>query len=421
MNIWNFIKKDWAIFFRDRGALLWLFILPLLFVVIFAGLARMSMGGATTEEVQDTRTPIPVVNLDADGELSGQFLDQLDRVQGFKADVYTASDAEQALEQFKIRRYVVIPADFSARLSQGERVTLSLILHPDADASTTQTLVDILSGVGDSLSLELQILDGIRQMGEMQASSPDVQDALSSERVLEQAKYQFDLSRESPLVAVVERTPLITEEKSMDLDLSASFVPGICVLFVFLSSTSVARSLFDERKSGTLRRLMSAPLSRAALMAGKMVPVFLLTLIQIIVIFTVGAFLLPVMGFGRLAVGNDPLAWAITSILIALCSTCLGVLISTLAKTEGQVSGISNALLWIAGFLGGAIFPAVFLQQIPVMNVLMKLVPQSWAITAYYDVLTRGKGLPDIWLNLVVLVGFSIVFFVIGVRRFKFE
>ena len=289
------------------------------------------------------------------------------------------------------------------------------------NSSSTQTLVDILSGVGDSLSLELQILDGIRQMGEMQANNPDVQNALNSERVLEQAKYQFDLSRENPLVAVVERTPLIAEEKSMDLDLSASFVPGICVLFVFLASTSVARSLIDERKSGTLRRLMSAPLSRAALMAGKMVPVFLLTIIQIIVIFTVGAFLLPVMGFGRLAVGNDPLAWAITSILIALCSTCLGVLISTLAKTESQVSGIGNALLWIAGFLGGAIFPAVFLQQIPLMNVLMKFVPQSWAITAYYDVLTRGKGLADIWLNMAVLAGFSIVFFVIGVRRFKFE
>jgi ABC-2 type transport system permease protein len=421
MNIWNFIKKDWAIFFRDRGAMLWLFILPLLFVTIFAGLARMSMGGATTEEVQDTRTPIPVVNLDVDGQLALQFLDQLDRVQGFKAEVYEAGAAEQALEQFKIRRYVVIPADFSARLSQGERVTLSLIIHPDADSSSTQTLVDILSGVGDSLSLELQILDGIRQMGEMQANNPEVQNALNSERVLEQAKYQFDLSRENPLVAVVERTPLIAEEKSMDLDLSASFVPGICVLFVFLASTSVARSLIDERKSGTLRRLMSAPLSRAALMAGKMVPVFLLTIIQIIVIFTVGAFLLPVMGFGRLAVGNDPLAWAITSILIALCSTCLGVLISTLAKTESQVNGIGNALLWIAGFLGGAIFPAVFLQQIPLMNVLMKFVPQSWAITAYYDVLTRGKGLADIWLNMAVLAGFSIVFFVIGVRRFKFE
>ena len=421
MNLWNFIKKDWAVFFRDRGAMLWLFILPLIFVIIFSGLARMSMGESSGEEEQDTRAPIPVVNLDTDGELAEEFIQQLDQVQGFKAEIYAAEAAEQALQRLKINRYVIIPEDFTAKLSQGERVSLSLVVHPDASSSTTQTLVDILSGVGDSISLELQILDGIRQMGEMQANNPDVQNTFSSERVLEQAESQFAASRENPLVSVVERAPVTSEEKSMELDLSASFVPGICVLFVFLSSTAVARSLFDERKSGTLRRLMSAPLSHATLLAGKMMPVFLLTLVQIIVIFAAGAFLLPLMGFGRLNIGEQPLAWAITSILIALCSTCLGVLISTMARTEGQISGVSNALLWVAGFLGGAIFPAVFLQQIPLMNVLMKLVPQSWAITAYYDVLTRGKGLADIWLNLVILAGFSIVFFAIGVRRFKFE
>jgi ABC-2 type transport system permease protein len=421
MNIWNFIKKDWALYFRDRGALLWLFILPVVFVTIFAGLARMSMGGSTEEEARDTRTPIPVVNLDVDGELADQFLDQVDKVQGFKAQVYEEDAARQALERLKINRYVVIPEDFTEKLSQGERVSLTLVVHPDADSSTTQTLVDILSGVGDSLSLELQILDGIRQMAVMQADNPDAQSMFNSERVLEQAKSQFDASREQPLVSVVERSPMISEEKSMDLDLSASFVPGVCVLFVFLSASSVARSLFDERKSGTLRRLMSAPLSHATLLAGKMVPIFLLTLIQIIVIFAAGAFLFPLMGFGRLNIGADPLAWAITSLIIALCSTCLGVFISSLARTESQVSGISNALLWVAGFLGGAIFPAVFLQQIPLMNLLMKLVPQSWAIISYYDVLTRGKGLVDIWQNLVILVGFSIVFFAIGVRRFKFE
>jgi ABC-2 type transport system permease protein len=213
----------------------------------------------------------------------------------------------------------------------------------------------------------------------------------------------------------------VAVEKTAQLDLSYTFVPGICVLFVFLSSTSVARSLFDERKSGTLRRLMSAPLSRATVLAGKMVPVFLLTLIQIVVIFAVGATLLPLLGWGRLPMGENPFALVVTSILIALCSTCLGVMISTLARTEGQVSGISNALLWVAGFLGGAIFPAVFLQQIPFMNIVMKLVPQSWAITAYYDVLTRGKGLVDMWPNLLVILGFSVVFFAIGVRRFKFE
>ena len=159
--------------------------------------------------------------------------------------------------------------------------------------------------MGDDLSLELQILDGIRQMGEMQANNPDVQTCLEQRACPGAGQVPVrPFPREPAGGSGRTHTPDPQKRTSPDLDLSASFVPGICVLFVFLSSTSVARSLFDERKSGTLRRLMSAPLSRATLLAGKMVPIFLLTLIQIIVIFAVGAFLLPVMGFGHLAVGQ---------------------------------------------------------------------------------------------------------------------
>ncbi len=420
MNIWNFIKKDWAIFFRDRGAMLWLFILPVVFIAIFSGLARMSLGSAGGEE-EEARTPINVVNLDSEGELAQDFVTRLDQAKGFRVASLELEAANEAIERFKINRYLLIPEDFSEKLAQGEHINLTLVVHPHANSSSTKTLMDIISGVGDDISLELQILDGIRQMGEMQADNPDMENTFTSERVARQAKEQFEASRERPLVVINERPPDVAVEKTAQLDLSYTFVPGICVLFVFLSSTSVARSLFDERKSGTLRRLMSAPLSRATVLAGKMVPVFLLTLIQIVVIFAVGATLLPLLGWGRLPMGENPFALVVASILIALCSTCLGVMISTLARTEGQVSGISNALLWVAGFLGGAIFPAVFLQQIPFMNIVMKLVPQSWAITAYYDVLTRGKGLVDIWPNLLIIIGFSVVFFAIGVRRFKFE
>ena len=420
MNIWNFIKKDWAVFFKDRGAILWLFILPLVFIVIFSGLARMALGSTGVEE-EDERSPISVVNLDSGGDLAEDLIERLDEVPGFRVVLYEAEAAEQAIQRVRINRYLLIPEDFSEKLSQSERVSLTVIVHPNADSGNTQTLIDIISGVADDLSLELQIIDGIYTMGEMQANNPDVQNTFNAERIVRQASEQFKRARTQPLVAINERPPATEEEAKPELDLSYTFVPGICVLFVFLASTAVARSLFEERKTGTLRRLMSAPLNRATLMAGKMVPIFLLTLIQIMVIFAAGAILLPLFGWGRLPLGESPLAWAVTSIVIALCSTCLGVLISTLARTEGQVSGISNALLWVAGFLGGAIFPAVFLQQIPLMNILMKLVPQSWAITAYYDVLTRGKGLADIWPNLLILLGFSVAFFVIGARRFKFE
>lgn len=421
MNVWNFLKKDWAIFFKDRGAMMWLFVLPVVFIAIFAGLARMSFGAPAATEEKDTRAAIAVVNLDQDGAISQQFIESLNRSKGFKARLYTQQEAEQLIQKYTIKRYLVIPAGFSSGLSNGEHVTITLVVHPDADPTTTQTIQRVINGIASDTSLELQILDGIRQMGEMQANNPAVQTGFNAERILSQARSQFEASRSRPLVGLVETTPASPAENKLDFDLSQTTVPGFAVLFVFLAASTVAHGIFEERKAGTLRRLLSAPLSRSTILAGKMVPVFLLTLVQVIFIFLAGALLLPLVGFGKLSIGSDPLAWGVTSILIALCSTCLGILIASIATTEGQVGGISNAVLWVAGILGGAFFPTFLIQQMPVLNVLSRLVPQSWATTAYYDILTRGKGLADIWLSLVMLLVFSAVFFFIGTRRFKFE
>ena len=78
-------------------------------------------------------------------------------------------------------------------------------------------------------------------------------------------------------------------------------------------------------------------------------------------------------------------------------------------------------MLWIAGFLGGAIIPAFILQQISVLNIISRLMPHFWATSAYYDLLARGRGLVDVLPNIGVLLLFSAVFFFIGLRRFRYE
>jgi len=218
--------------------------------------------------------------------------------------------------------------------------------------------------------------------------------------------------------------PRVLEEETQateDIDLSQTFVPGITVLFVFLAAQSVARNIFEEKRIGTFRRLLSAPLSRSDILTGKMVPILILTLIQIVFIFAIGAFVLPALGMGRLGIGEDPLAWVVASFVIALCASSLGLFISSVARTEGQISGLSNALLWVAGFLGGAIMPAFIYRTIPVLNFAAHLVPQYYAITAYTDILARGKTLVDILPFLAVLLGFTGLFFIIGIRRFRFQ
>ena len=76
-----------------------------------------------------------------------------------------------------------------------------------------------------------------------------------------------------------------------------------------------------------------------------------------------GVLLFPALGLGSMSLGNDPLALVLVCLVIVLCSTSLGILIASIAHSEGQIGGLSSALLWGAGFLGGSIVPAFMFPE----------------------------------------------------------
>ncbi len=422
MKIWNMIKKDFAVILRDRGALLWIFILPVVFIILFATLGARAVSEIGSETEGDNRKELVVVNQDENGNLSAQLLKELEASGNYRPVLVSLESAEQRLNKINIGLYLVIPEGFSDKLANGEKVTITIITHPNSSSETIEPVLKLIQGIAQDVSLELQLLDGLSRMGEMQSGNPDIQDAFNRERVIAQAKSQFEQARQEPLLTIRKRNPVEeTKSETPGADLNQTFVPGMTVLFVFLASTTVARAFFEERKAGSLRRLLAAPITRVELLLGKILPVFLLTLVQIVVIFSVGAILLPLFNLGSLNIGSDPLAWAVTSIVIAICSTCLGLLLAAIAKTEGQITGLSNALLWVAGFLGGALIPIFVIQSFPFLNILSRFVPQTWATLAYYDVLARGKGIIDVLPYLGVLLAFSAVFFFVGITRIKFD
>ena len=117
--------------------------------------------------------------------------------------------------------------------------------------------------------------------------------------------------------------------------------------------------------------------------------------------------------------GAEPLATVLVVVLIALCSSAFGILIAALARTEAQIGGLSTLLLWGMGFLGGGIMPLFFLEQF--LGPLPKIVPHYWANHALTNLMTRGLGLADVTTDMAVLLGFTALFFVIGLWRFDFD
>ena len=136
-------------------------------------------------------------------------------------------------------------------------------------------------------------------------------------------------------------------------------------------------------------------------------------------IFLAGVFLLPLVGVEPLNLSSDPLGLILASLALALCSTSLGILIAALAKTEGQVGGLSSALLWLAALIGGSFIPSDFLPDL--INNIARFVPHYWANQVYYGLILRGENLADVWIDIVVLLGFALLFFIVGVWRFDFD
>ena len=78
-------------------------------------------------------------------------------------ELYELEKAEQLMNKARLGRYLMIPANFSADLAQAKPISVELILHPNAGEQTTQAALQVIYGAARDISLELQILDGIRQ------------------------------------------------------------------------------------------------------------------------------------------------------------------------------------------------------------------------------------------------------------------
>ncbi len=418
MNALNIAIKDLQILFKDRSAVIQLLFVPLVFIVLFSG-ALGEIGKSSTEK--DTRIPLAVVDLDR-GQAAQTLLNGIEAAGGVRTEPYEQEKAQTQLEERKLDRFLIIPAGFTEDLNNHIPVTLRLTNHPDADAQQTEAVRLVVDGVAQDMALESQILLSLQQMGDMLASSPaEFQQAFSVERTQAQARSQFEKANTQPLVAVKQSTPTSNaakkEEETLNMTLLA--VPGCAVLFVFLTAQATANSIYEEKKYGSFRRLLASPLSKASLLTGKLIPNFIMALIQMAIIFGFGTLGLRLLGLQSVPLGNDPLALLLVIGLIALCSSALGLVIAAVARTEAQIGSVSTLLLWIMGLLGGALIPLFILERF--LGPLPKIIPHYWAIHALESLMIRGLDLASVTTEMLVLLGFTALFFTIGLWRFEYN
>jgi ABC-2 type transport system permease protein len=418
MGALSIAYKDLQIFIRDRGAVFLLFLLPFVFILGFSFIGQnVSLGGG--EDNETNLIKLDVVNLDT-GQASQDFLETLKATRKVDIILGEAAEVDEAIKASSTKFALFIPADFSEKLAADQQTNLTFKLHPAHSQTTVMAVERAISRAMREYLMVEYLNRGLEQMAEMQAANPEANETFSEERIRMQVEKQQAEAETRPLIAVIETTPEAEADEEVEIpSLGQVTVVGMTVLFVFLSSQNTALSIFTEKRIGSFRRLMAAPLGNFNLLTGKLLPNFILCLAQVAVILFTGGYLIRFMGLTPLDLSSDPLGLVLVTLAMALCSTSLGIFIAALVKTESQAGGISSLALFLAAFIAGSFVP-LFLFPEALAN-MARIVPHYWANQALYGLIFRGLTLAEIWPNIVALLVFSLIFFGVGLWRFKFD
>jgi ABC-2 type transport system permease protein len=198
-----------------------------------------------------------------------------------------------------------------------------------------------------------------------------------------------------------------------DYDQRAQASAGGLITWVFIPLLGASGLFAGERALGTLRRLLTTPTGKSTFMVGSIGGQFLAALAQMIILVLFGIYVM------RVPWGNSPLALVVVLITFGLAGVALGTALGTFVKTESQASNLSVMLGMSMALLGGCWWPMELFP--PGLQQAVKILPTTWAMSAMTDLTMRGGGLIDVLPEAAVLLGFAVVFFAVGVWRFRFE
>lgn len=189
-------------------------------------------------------------------------------------------------------------------------------------------------------------------------------------------------------------------------------LPGVMCLLLLITTTIVtAMGLSREREMGTLEQVLVTPVRPLHLLLGKMAPFAAIGLVDVLLVLTAGVWIFDVPARGNL------LVLAVGVSLYILCTLAIGLLISTLSRTQQQS--------FLAGFL--FVMPAILLSGVmtPILSmpawlqVITYVNPVRYAVEVLRANLLKGAGFVDLWPQLAILALMGTALLAVAADRFR--
>ncbi len=396
---WNDIRVE----FSERVTWIFFLVLPLVFTLIIGqglqGLSSSPSGGV------DNHYTLLVVDADH-SSLSNELVTTLAKSTIIRPLVKPAGEAQALFKDQQAAALLTIPTGFERSLMAGLGIDLSLEKLPN----DTRTLA-IDQGLSEALS---QINSAV------QAARTSVAQAeqIAPFRDADQRQSYFNagverarqLLQKPPARTELKQSPQATVQIATGFEQSS---PGQLVTWTLITLLGASEVFVNERLGGTLRRLLATPTPKATILLGKITARLGMGLFQMTIL----------IGFGALALGvNWGRSWtalALVAVAFALASVALGTLLGALVHSRSQASGLTIMFSMLLAALGGAWWPLEVTP--PAYQAVVKVLPTTWAMIGFNDVILRGQGITAILPVVGILIAFAVVFFILGIWRLRFQ
>lgn len=373
------------LYLRDKGDLAFSLLLP----IITVALIYAAFGGTTQFHIN-----AHVVNED-NGPYSEVLVDQLEAVDGVDVVLLTAADADAKLDESDVLLVLFIPEGFSDDLTSGEPAQLLFKQRGNA-GDEGQIARSIVQGIVGEMNKEFGVY---YQVGQVMQGTDIGQDqiALVVDNLLEE-------ERNRPLVEVKEET------LGGSSDFETRFLPGIVTMYVLFAVAMTARVIVEERRKGTLERLLSTRLSAGELFLGKFLANisrgFVQTLILLVLAYIVFQMFTPLTFIQSLVI----------ALVFTAAASAIGLVIASIARSEEGASWIAVVFSVICFMFGGTFFT---ITEGSAFYSLSRISINTYANDSFNTILTEGGALTDVGNNLIVLVGVMVVGLVLSRLLFR--
>lgn len=359
----TFIKKEFLHILRDKRSMLVLLGLPVVQLLIF--------GFAITTETRNCN--IAILDNSKD-EATQHIITRIESSTYFDIE-RTLSSNDQIEKVFKtgrIKLAIVFQPNFQNDLLHTNRAQMQIITDA-SDPNQATTLANYVSAI-----------------------------------VME---YQQELNQNKDLPYTINAKIRMLYNPQLKGEYSS--VPGVMgMILLLISAMMTSISIVKEKEIGTMEVLLVSPMKPSIVIASKVIPYFIISLINVITILLISNFV-----FGIPIQGSFILLSLITVIYI-VCALALGILISTVTSSQQAAMIISlMGLMLPVVMLSGYAFPIANMPLI--LQIISNLIPAKWYIIMVKDVMIKGIGLSEIWQELLIIIGMTTFFLVLSIKRFK--